>query len=223
MRSGALFEDFRAAFGQDDPERLVWKASTLLMNPTLKPERLERERRLDPSRLEREFEAAFPEDVDAFLPGAWVEGAVVQGRLELAADPGLNYVCAVDASGGGADAFTLAITDEEARDGEERRIVQDVMRGWRRKGDDALDLQGVVVDIAEVLERYGLPEAHGDRYAAGRVRPTFARFGIDYIPATLDKSAAYLEAQPLFAQDLLDLLDHPQLVRELKLTAAWWP
>lgn len=79
------------------------------------------------------------------------------------------------------------------------------------------------MDIAEVLEGYGLREAHGGRYAAGRVRPTCARSGIDYIPATLDKSAAYLEAQPLFAQGRLDLLDHPQLVRELKLTAAWWP
>lgn len=82
MRRGALFEDFRAAFGQDDPDRLVWKASSLLTNPTLKPERLERERRLDPSRFEREFEAAFaPFCRERGSKPLWSMGAVSWPRI----------------------------------------------------------------------------------------------------------------------------------------------
>jgi hypothetical protein len=40
MRSGVLFEDFRRAFGQPDPDLLVWRAPTRLMNPTIPEARL---------------------------------------------------------------------------------------------------------------------------------------------------------------------------------------
>ena len=63
MRSGVLYEDFRRSYAQEDPDRLVWRASSRLMNPTLTAERLEQEKRLDPVRYSREYEAAFTEDV----------------------------------------------------------------------------------------------------------------------------------------------------------------
>ncbi len=37
MKSGVLYDDFKNAFGQDDPDRLVWRASSTLMN--LRPDR----------------------------------------------------------------------------------------------------------------------------------------------------------------------------------------
>src|SRR5262249_14987796 len=40
--------------------------------------------------------------------------------------------------------------------------------------------------------------------------------GIVYREARLDRSQAYLEAEPLFAQGRIALLDHPPLIRELK-------
>ncbi len=151
MKSGVLYEDFQAAFGRDDPDRLVWRASSLLMNPTLKAERLERERRLDPDRFAREYEAEFAEDLEAFLPGPWVDQAAVSGRHELPPQRAVRYVAAVDPSGGGPDAFTLAIVHAEG-EGPERRVVQDVMRGWARVGDRAPDLTGVVREIAEIVK-----------------------------------------------------------------------
>ena len=59
--------------GQDDPDLLVWRAPSTLMNPSLKPARLERERRLDAVRFAREYEAEFVDDVAAFLPGVWID------------------------------------------------------------------------------------------------------------------------------------------------------
>lgn len=79
MRSGVLWEDFRKGWGQDNPDLLIWRAPSLLMNPTLTPERLERERRLDPGRFTREYEAEASEDFEAFLPSAWVDAAVIPG------------------------------------------------------------------------------------------------------------------------------------------------
>ena len=59
LRSGVLFDDFTRAWGQDDPDLLVWRASSLLMNPTLHAERLAREQRLDPTRYAREYLGEF--------------------------------------------------------------------------------------------------------------------------------------------------------------------
>ena len=180
MRGGVLYEDFKHSFGQDDPDLLVWRASSRLMNPTtITAERLEKERRLDPSRFAREYEAEFTEDVDAFLPVAWVDEAVMRGRHELPPRDDLRYVAAVDPSGGGADAFTLAIVHAEGKESD-RRIVQDVMRGWGRRGKESADLEGIVKEIAGICKRYRLSSVSGDRYAAAWIRDRFRAEGIRY-------------------------------------------
>ena len=114
MRGGVLYDDFRNHYGQDSPDILVWKASSTYMNPSLKPARLEREQRLDPERYAREYLAEFIEDLAAFLPLAWIDAAVVQGRHEIAPAPDNLYVCAIDPSGGGQDSFTLSICHTSA-------------------------------------------------------------------------------------------------------------
>ncbi len=213
MRSGVLYEDFVRGFGHDDPDLLVWRASTAMMNPAIRQDRLKREQRLDPERFAREYEAEFTEDLEAFLQPGWVEGAIASARHEVPPLVDKRYVAAVDPSGGGADAFTAAVVHVEG-DGAQRRVVQDVMRGWPRVGSQ---LTGVVEEIAATLKRYGLREVTGDRYAAGWVRQAFQEAGIMYREAGLDKSSAYLEVEPLFAQGRIELLDHPQLIREMKI------
>lgn len=215
MKSGVLYDDFKRAFGQENPDLLVWRAPSTLMNTSLRAERLERERRLDPDRFAREYEAEFAEDLEAFLPSAWVEHAVVPGRHELPPRDGVSYVAAVDPSGGGADAFTLAIVHAEG-DGAECRVIQDVMKGWASHRGQTVDLAGIVKEIASILSRYQVQEVLGDRYAGAWVRQSFERVGIRYTEAEVDTSKAYLEVEPLFAQGRVSLLDHPQLIRELK-------
>ena len=216
MKSGILWNDFHTAFGQEDPDRLVWKASTVLMNPSIKSERLERERRLDPSRFAREYEAEFAEDLEAFLPSAWVDDAMVNGRHELPPQEGIRYVAAVDPSGGGPDNFAVAIVHIEGH-GADRRVVQDVMKGWSRSRNKKIDLEGVVKEISQILHRYRLTSVIGDRYAGAWVREAFQREGIRYQEAGLTKAEAYLEIEPLLAQGRIEILDHPQLARELRL------
>jgi hypothetical protein len=218
MRSGVLHDDFRKAFGKDDPDLLVFKSPTALMNPTITAARLERERRLDPVRFAREYEAEFADDVDAFLPGAWVDDAVAEGRRELPPKRSHDYLAAVDPSGGGADSFTLSVCHMEGA-GARLKIVQDVIRGWggKRRDAAAADLQAVVDEIAAIIARFHLAEVHGDAYAAGWTRQAFLRAGVIYRESELTKSEAYLEAEPLFAQGRIELLDNPVLVRELKL------
>lgn len=215
MKSGLLHDDFKNYFGKDSEDVLVWRAPSTLMNPSLVQQRLERERRLDPQRFEREYMAEFAEDLESFLPTAWIDAAVVEGRHELPPMPGMNYVAACDPSGGGADSFTLAIVHTEG-DEPNPKIIQDVSKGWRRSRGQTVDLEGVVAEIAATLKGYGVHEVLGDRYAGQWVRQAFEREGISYREAE-EKSRYYIELEPLFAQGRIEILDHPQLARELRL------
>jgi hypothetical protein len=218
MKSGVLYDDYRNHFGQDSPDILVWKASTVLMNPTIKAARLEREKRLDSERYGREYEAEFAEDLESFLPTALVESAVISGRLELPALEGVKYTASCDATGGGTgrnpDFFTHSIVHVEGS-GADRRIVQDVCRGWRSARGQHVDLEGIVAQIATNCRNYRVKEIHGDKYSAAWVRQAFERQGIKYLECP-DKSTCYMEMQPLFLQGNIAILDHPQLQRELR-------
>ena len=75
----------------------------------------------------------------------------------------------------------------------------------------------MVKEIATILKSYKLRKVSGDRYAAGWVLQRFEAEGIKYKQSKMDKSTAYIEMQPLFAQGRIEILDHPQLIRELKL------
>ncbi len=215
MRSGVLYDDFKAAWGQEDLDRLVWRAPTALMNPSVTGERLDRERRLDPVRFAREYEAEFSEDLEAFLPTAWVDAAVVAGRHELPPLEGVRYVAGIDSSGGGPAAFTLSIVHLEGVE-DQVRVVHDLQRGWTRHRTRLLDLEAVVTDCAALVKAYGCTAITGDRYGAGWVRQAFERHGLDYLEAP-DKARAYLELEPVLAQGRLELLDHPMCCRELRL------
>ena len=80
-----------------------------------------------------------------------------------------------------------------------------------------LNLEGIVNEIAEILKRYGLREVHGDRYSGQWVVEAFQRAGILYRQTDQDKSVFYLALEPLFAQGKIEILDHAELSRELRL------
>jgi hypothetical protein len=212
MKSGLVYEDFSRAFGQPDPDLLVWRSTTTLMNPAITTGRLEQQRRLDPVRFSREFEAEFADDVSAFLPRDWIDAAVRLGRFQLPPNPKLRARAAIDPSGGGRDAFTFAIVFEMP-DG---TVSQAVMNGEARQGSTAPDLEGLIRKYMTLATQYGCREVVSDRYAAGWVRQAVERHGgVRYVAAEFDRSQAYLNVEPLFAQGQIELLDHPQMIREL--------
>jgi hypothetical protein len=213
VKSGLLYQDFRQYYGQESLDVLVWQASSMLMNPSLKAERLARERALEGSRYHREYEAMFLDDLDTMFPVAVVEGVIIPHRYELEPRAGVSYLATCDTTGGSSgpnsDTFTFTIVHPEGS-GDRQIIVQDVLKGW--KGGD---LAGIVSEIATRLRHHRLTEIRGDKYAGAWVRQAFEGEGIRYREAEMDKSTAYLEAEPLLTQGRVELLDHPQLIREL--------
>jgi hypothetical protein len=180
LKGGLLHEDFKRAFGQDDPDLLVWRAPTLLMNPSIRAGRLERERRLDPVRFAREYEAEFADDLDAFLAGTWIDTAVIHSRHRLPPRTDCWYAAAVDPMGGGQDSFTLSIVHLEAA-GAEIRVVQDLAAGWSNRRTATVDLEGVVRECAALVKLYGCAVVMGDSYAKQWVIQAFAREGVAYV------------------------------------------
>lgn len=212
MRGGLLHDDFERGFGHDDPDLLVWRAPSALMNPTLSGDRLSREQRMDPLRYRREYEAEWVDDISTYVLPSWIDAAVVRGRHELPARPGVRYRATTDPTGGGEDEWALLIFHVD----ENGCLVEDARRAEGRRGASAPDLEGLVRDYAELLRRYRCDRVCGDRYAGSWPRQAFARHGITYEDAPCDRSTAYGELQPLLAQGRVSVLDDAVLVRQLK-------
>lgn len=229
-KSGILYDDFRAGWGVDDPDLLVWKAATLSMNPSANADELERQRRRDPDRFAREYLAEFAEDVGAFLLGDWIDRAIVKARGTLPPRAGVAYVAAVDPSGGGADAFTLAIGHAERS-----KVVVDAVQAWRNR--EGVTLDETVQEIAVICRRYGISRVVGDKYAGDWPVERFRFAGITYLhplhkPGVLtyewqdrvdssdrymNRSEVYLEAVQFFAGYQIEIPDDPLLIRELRM------
>jgi hypothetical protein len=219
IKEGLCYEDFQA-LGNDDPDVLTLHGGTRFWNPAISQEELDAEQRIDPVRFAREYLGLFTDDLAAFLPAQAVEDAVSVGIFERAPEPGRAYVAACDMSAGGPDATTFTICHREGD-----RVVQDVLKGYRRVNGQSPNLANVVAEIATTLRQYGIREIVGDRFAGQWSRQEFQRAGITYRNPEItrdgrtiyvDRSTAYLEVGPLFLQGLVDLLDHADQQREFQ-------
>lgn len=207
-RQGLLFEAYRDHYGRVESEVLVWKAPSLVMNPTLSESFISKEIAKDPSSAKAEWEAEFREDLEAFISLEAIERIIVPGRTELPPVEGFQYFAFVDPSGGGGDLFTLSIGHKEQ---DRNKIVQDLLRG--RKGDPG----DIVREFAGILKRFKIHQVTGDRYAGAWVSEAFREEGIIYKPSDLNKSEIYLEALPYLNSNLVELLDHKEMAKQFRI------
>jgi hypothetical protein len=205
-RRGVLYEAWAQHFGKPS-DVLVIQAESRTMNPSLPQSVVDRAYSEDPASAAAEYGAQFRSDVEGFLQPEWIDRATAHGVSELPPIPGVDYFAFADPSGGASDSFTLGIAHRE----DERRIL-DVCRGRR----PPFDPKAVTQDYATILRRYNLSRVTGDRYGAEWVVSAFRECGISYDPAELPKSDIYLNAEPLFAQSAVQLLDQRQLLTELR-------
>lgn len=180
-KRGALWNAYRRHFGQQS-RILVAQAASRTMNPKLPQRVVDDAVDLDPARAAAEYLAQFRSDLEAFLGIEAITEAQRPDPLELPPLEGGKHVAFADPSGGGADAFTLAIAHKEG----ERAIV-DLVRG--RRGNPA----AIVADYAQVLRSYGVSRVTGDRYAGAWVATEFQRHGITYEVSEKDRSAIYTD------------------------------
>jgi len=215
QRAGVLFDEYSQ---RGEKDILVWQASTEKMSPRVSHADLEKERASDPSYFAREYEAQFTDDTEAFLPSGDIDLAIRSGAREIPCSPALkgSYSAAIDASGlSGKDKFTFAISHRAVRGNAGEGIAFDVLRGWQRQA------VGVVCDeIAALLKTYGLRSVIADQFGFSFLRELLSQRGVEVeqLPFTArSKPEIFLDLKLALSQGRLQLLDHPESLRELRM------
>lgn len=213
VKAGVVWTDFQTYWGKDDPDVLVWQASTALMNPNVSEKKLAREARVDPLRYAQEYEALFADVSTGAIPGPWIDAAVVEGRVLLPPQSRYHYTAAVDPSGGANDEFALTVLHVE--DG--GRFVQDLLRAWPGSRNAKVDLESIVAEIADLIRPYGIGTVIGDKYAGDWPDQMFRKVHVTYTPYEGSKAQAYKESIPFFAGLRVELLDDAVQTRQFRL------
>ena len=208
-KTGPLYEAFRDSYGRNDPDVLVWRAPTKVMNPTIQERIIDKALKNDYSAAKAEWLAEFREDLETFLPTKMIEDAVIPGRWELPKIEGVYYKAFCDPSGGRNDSFTLAIAHKEK---DSKRIILDRLEEQR----PPFNPKAVVKEYSKILKEYGIHSIIGDKYAGEWVSSSFKEERITYESSKLNRSELYLEFEPLMAQQAIDLLDNRKLINQLK-------
>lgn len=205
-RRGALWQAYKASYGQDRARMLVWKASSLEMNPALPAHVVAAAYEADPANAAAEFGGEFRTDIAAFVDRQVVESATIPDRFELPPMAGVTYSAFVDPSGGSADSYTLAISHRERDVG-----VLDCVRERR----PPFSPEAVTQEYAALLLSYGIRTVRGDRYAGEFPRELFHKAQITYELSDRPKSDIYRDTLPLLNSGKLELLDNRVLTAQL--------
>jgi hypothetical protein len=205
-KRGEAWNVFRRDFGLDgDPRILVANAASRVMNPTLNERVVERAYERDPQAAAAEYGGQFRNDISGFLDFALIDAAVDRGVLVRPPRSGVRYRAAADPSGGASDSFSLAICHNEGD-----TAVVDCLVEIR----SPFNPTSATAQMAATLKEYGLSDVTGDRYSAAWVVDAFSKVGITYRHSERDRSAAYLEALPLFTAGNVRLIDNSRLVAQ---------
>ena len=206
-RRGLLWEKFSKHFGKPG-ETLIWKAETLVMNPTIGPSIIEQALLDDPQAAAAEWKAEFRADIEQFISLDVLNVCVVPGRQFLPPKPNKTYVGFIDPSGGSNDSFACAITHLED---EGRKVVVDQILERR----PPFSPESVVQEFAAVLKQYRIYSVISDRYAGQWVAESFRRAGVSVDYSELSASELYQEILPLFNAGKIELPDNQRLINQI--------
>jgi hypothetical protein len=206
-RSGPAYDAFEKHWRKNESPVLVWKADTRTMNPSFRQSVIDEAFAQDAISAAAEYGSEFRSDVAAAFPDDVIDSAVCRGRRSLPPDAITNYVAFVDSSGGQHDAMACAIGHRERN-----RLVLDRLVVAKAP----FEPNQVTADFAQVLSAYRVTTVTGDRYGSQWVVSAFAKHAINYRASDLDKSAIYRELTPLLSSGLVELLEDPRLLLELR-------
>jgi hypothetical protein len=199
-----------------DPDTLVWRAPTALMNPTVPAHFLAKEQSRDPENYRREYEAEFTEAISSFLTAEAIGRCVVQGRTEVPPQPDRYcYIAAIDAAYRG-DRFTLCIAHN---DPDHDRVVIDHLHGWQGSREQPLRLSDVLPQIKALAHAYDIGCVYGDQFGADPLKEAFRHHDLYYQERTFtlaSKADIYATLRSRLQDGTIELLDHVESQRELR-------
>lgn len=202
----------RAASGRVATMR-HWHYSTAEVNPSIPAAELEEERLADPQSFAREYMAEFVSGVGAALAPELVRAAVEQGRGDLAPQPGVRYVIALDPAYTG-DRFA-AIVGHRRPDG---RVVVDRVTSWKGSKAAPVQIDPTLDEIAGLAAAYNGARVLTDQYSSQTIIQGLDKRGVrvEAAPWTNDSKVSALGAlRRVLYGSALELPDHRELITEL--------
>jgi hypothetical protein len=188
--------------------------SAALENPTLSRKYLAQERAKDGDAFRREYLAEFADAVSGFLPVSLLHRAVSPGLRQRSPIPGVAYVGTIDPAFR-RDAFAMCIGHMEA-DG---TWVQDYVGSWQGTPDQPLSPSVALGMIGKLAKTYGLTSVVSDQYHVESLQELAMTEGFMIEPHILgwkNKQQMWQEFLTLLNQDKVRLLDHADLLQELR-------
>jgi hypothetical protein len=214
-KTGLLYQKYKDHFGvdhagadsDDSYDVLVVQGSTESFNPSLSTEAIANAREADPHAAPSEWDAVFRSEGAGFLDDASIERAINYDRpLELAPQQGIRYTAVTDPYGGGADQYTLCIGHKVGD-----QFIADVVRGMRG------DPRAITETYAALCKAYGIYKVYGDNYAKDWCQNTWKDCGLQFEKLPKPASQLYLESQPHWTREKVEIANQPPLTGELRL------
>lgn len=184
-------------------------------NPAVSREYLAAERARDPRAFERECLAIFQDSISGFLPAALIERATCRGIVERPPQSSLAYVAAIDPAFR-RDAFGFCLLHRDT-DGV---IVVDAIRRFEGSHDKPLNPAAVLDELAPLCRSYGVTVIYSDQYHYESLSQLARERGLEVIPTPFtakNKAQLYGNLQQLFQVGQIQLLDHYELLKELRM------
>jgi hypothetical protein len=200
----------RKHFGVDDSPTLIWQATAPEMNPLLSHDYLSRMEQDDPEAYRSEVLGEFRAGLTTLLDPEMIASCVDTGVRERSPQfrtQGRRKGF-FDAGGGRVDSAVAAVAEM----GPNGRAILCAIRVWKAPFNPS----GVIAEASAFYKSWGVYEPFGDQYAAEHTPEQFRRSGLTYRPSPLNRSEIYLELVPLINSQSVVLLDHPDLLRELR-------
>lgn len=202
---------------------LVLHAPTAAMqNPLLTKNWLEKKQQKDPEAFERESLARFVDSISGFLSPSLLKEAIAPNTVEREPLPRAGhpedetpvYVAALDPAFRN-DAFGFTILHKN----KEGKIVQDVIRRWKREpGEDPLNPSLILQEISDLLRTYRVSYVYSDQYQLESLQQLAIQLGfhIEGVDFTARSKARILgNLQQLLNQKKIILLDSKEQYQEL--------
>ena len=205
-RRGLLYDTYKESFGQAG-QTFVWKAPSLVMNPTLDTQLIKKALRADPAEAAAEWLVEWRADIASFLPFEAIQACVVTDRTEIPPLEGERYTAFIDPSLGGQDSFTLAIAHGQKGGIRMLDLVREIKPGFNP--------EEAVADIAAVVKSYRCFEVISDQFLLDWVTTEFERHGDRVRKSPKNVSEIYLDFIPLITSRAVELLDDRRIIGQL--------
>jgi len=205
-KRGLLYDQYKKFYGKASGP-LIWKSSTVDMNPTVDKKIIDEQIKSDPAKYKSEYLSEFRGDIESYLGVDDLNRITARGVYFRAYDDRFDYFGFCDPSGGRVDSMTLGISHVD-----EGKIVVDQI--LERK--PPFSPEEVVNEFSEVLKLFKISSIQSDRYAGAWVQESFEKQGISVEYSKLSASELYAAFIPVVMNDKAIILD----IKKLKLQLA---